>query len=241
LDRSLPRQLLENTPEAYQQSKGTLFGPWIFTRWIIRAILHSLCIFFVPVLALGERNVARSDGLTHDLWFTSTICYYAVVLVPTFMIWFEMQSYTLIHALAMASSLFTLFIVVFVINYLRSIDPDLYGIVNELYSSASFWFVLALTVSIPLIVELAFRAFKRHLAPTYTQMLQEYNYRVKQFYRNKNDRVGGSGDVRNGDAKTPESRPDFPRAPKTPATQTKASRQREEVLDRLKLKDKKTG
>jgi len=243
LDRSLPAKLLENTPEAYQQNKGTLFGPWIFTRWIIRAVLHSLCIFFVPVLAMDQQFVARSDGLTHDLWYTSTICYYCVVLLPTLIILFEMQSQTIVHYISIGISLVTLFLFVYLINVFRTLDSDLYGVINRLYGTASAWLIIIITVAIPLIVEGTFRAFKRHLRPTYTQILQEYwnrsgklQYGRQQDLRDLPRRMSGAAAL---SAAQLESKRDLRPIATTPKSPAREDRQREQVLDKLKSMDKK--
>ncbi len=101
-------------------------------------------------------------------------------MLPTCMILFEMFSWTFLHGAALASSVFSLYLVTFIINVLRTLDPDLYGVVDRIYASGAAWFTLILAVSIPLLAELVARYTKRHLVPTYTERMQEYDYAVRQ-------------------------------------------------------------
>jgi len=232
LDRVLPQSLLENTPEAYAQQKGTAFTASIFARWILRSCLHGLCIFFVPVLALDGRgvNVAAPGGQTHDWWVTSTVVYFAVVLVPTFMILYEMNSWTFLHMTAIAISVFTLYFCTWLINLLSAIDPDLYGVVDRIYANANAWLTLVMTVGIPLIVELTFRYAHRQFSPTYTEVLQEHDFIVHSFRRQASQpRTGAVID---------EKEPSKP--VKTPQSPARHDHTKAEALLHLKTLDAKS-
>jgi phospholipid-transporting ATPase len=180
VDRSLPKNLLENTPEAYAQAKHQYFNGPVFFLWILRSFLHGIAVFFGPLLALGYNSVVHANGQTNGLTFMSSVAYYAVVLIPTFLIYFEMQSFTFFHALTIFLSLLAVFLINFIINVFGGLVPDMYGEVDSLYANPMAWLTIIWTMMVPLLVELSFRAFHRHLTPFYTHILQEWSFLASQ-------------------------------------------------------------
>jgi hypothetical protein len=49
----------------------------------------------------------------------------------------------------------------------------------QIYANANAWLTLILALAIPLLVELIFRYSKRHLCPTYTEVIQEHDFLVR--------------------------------------------------------------
>lgn len=181
-DRPLPRQTLSNNPSAYREQKGRLFTSQIFASWLARSVCHSAILFFIPYAALGMHNTVSSDGYTHDLWFFSTTVFMCICLVVSLTIMFEFQSVTLLHALAVWLSLAALFLAVSVLSLWNSLNPNLYGVVPQMFATPAFWLTCLLTVSIPLLLELFLKGLARDLWPTYTHILQE-RVRVKRIER----------------------------------------------------------
>lgn len=172
-DKMLPQSTLSDHPEIYRRAKHGAFNPPIFASWILRAFVHGVIIFFIPYAAIGTTNVNHIDGKSNDLWFFSTVCYFITVLAPTFLIIFEMANVTLIHWIGVFISVFTLFLCNWLINLFPSLVPDEYGVVNNIYSSPSFWFLTVLTLSICMLIELAGRGLQREFFPTMIQVYQE--------------------------------------------------------------------
>jgi hypothetical protein len=174
-DKMLPAEFLQDNPTLYQRQKHTAFDPLIFSGWIFRSFLHAIIIFFIPYAAFGVANVSQSDGRADGIWYFATTAYYCTVMTPTLLILFDMSNVTFLSWMALASSVSSLFIVTWIMNYLTSLVPDLNGLINTMYSSAMFWLVLVITVGICLVLELIWRAAMRELYPTVVQIYQEIN------------------------------------------------------------------
>jgi len=171
-DQPLRRDILENNPRAYRESRGRGFRRRGFFGWIVRSLTHSVIIFFAPFWSLNT-DLMGGDGYTHGLWYTSTIVYYCVVLVPTLLIIFNMVSITTFHAASVLISLATLLSFTFVASLLIGVNAELYGVINQMYTYPHAWLVIMMSVSIPLLLELLYRAMRLHLRPTFAQILQE--------------------------------------------------------------------
>jgi len=169
-DQSLPRSVLENNPKAFGEARGSMFKGRGFA-WITRAFIHGLVMYFIPWVSLSFD--VFENGKTGDLWHVSTTVYYCVVLCPTFMILYNMKSITWIHAGALAFSLWSLFLFSYMASILVELNPDLYGVVNKIYSSPRVWFIMILMIMVPLLLELLYRGARYDLRPTFTQILQE--------------------------------------------------------------------
>jgi magnesium-transporting ATPase (P-type) len=90
LNKHLPRSTLENNPAAYREAKNKAFTSIGFLGWIMRSVIHSIILFFIPLGTIGYNNISYSGDPGHGLWYFSTSVYFCVVMVPTFLIVFEM-------------------------------------------------------------------------------------------------------------------------------------------------------
>ena len=173
LDKMLPADFLQDNPSLYALQKHTAFDAMIFSGWIFRAFLHGCVLFFIPYGAFGVENINQSEGRADGIWYFSTTAYYCTVMTPTLLIIFDMSNITFLNWLALLSSVSSLFVVTWIMNYLTSIVPDLDGVINTMYENASFWLVLIVTVGICQVLELIWRAFMRETYPTIVQIAQE--------------------------------------------------------------------
>lgn len=180
LDKPLPKAMLENNPIAFKEQKHQAFNAFVFGCWILRSFLHSISIFFFPLLTFGYQNVAKSDGTSHDLWFWSTTVFFGAALLPTFQVIFIMQSIQIVHLIFILLSIVAIFFVIFLLELFISLNPGLYGVVSQMYTAPSFWLTLALSVLTPLLIEMAFRFIKRQCRPTFTHILQELLYIARE-------------------------------------------------------------
>lgn len=159
----------------YREFKGKGFSKMIFAGWIFRAVLHASIIFLVPVLSLRD-TVVLDEGQTHGVWFVSTTVFFCVVLVPTFIITFEMMTFNASHILSVWFSIFSLYVFVYGFASVNTFNPNLYGVVQRQIMTPSFWLVLVLTTSIPLYLELIYRGLRRNLRPSIVDIVQERIY-----------------------------------------------------------------
>jgi len=132
-----------------------------------------LILFFMAYGAIGDPDVVTSNGQPGGIWAFSIVVFMNVVCTAGLLIMFDMASITLLHAFSVAISMFGIIVLCFLLNLTRSFNPNLYHVLNVLYASPTFWLTLIVSVSIPMLMELAFRAAKRELRPAYAVILQE--------------------------------------------------------------------
>ena len=162
--------MLENNPIAYKFAKGKAFNLKVFLSWGLKSIIHVTILFIVSFYASKSVD---ADGMT-NLWLSSTIVFYAVAIVPSLLVVFLMENFTLVHFLSIfPCSLGSIFLFSWLLNFSESYNPDLYGVINQIYTSATAWLILLIACSIPLLMELAIRGIRRHLRPSFTEILQE--------------------------------------------------------------------
>lgn len=175
-DQILPRSTLHNTPEVYLHSKGRAFNSLVYLSWILRAVVHSVIIFFVPYACF----IYQSQSLNHDadptdLSVGSTTVYYATVLLPTFVILAEMRSVNFFALLGIFLSVSSLVLVTVIMSapLLRRVVPSFTGVIFEMFSYPKFWFVLIVTLSTPILLEVACRYVRDMYFPAFYTLLRE--------------------------------------------------------------------
>jgi magnesium-transporting ATPase (P-type) len=173
-NQPLPPQVLEDNPLAYRAQRGTQFSSKAFTRWVKRVFLHSLMLYFIPMFCLAGRfEVASDTGHTTGMWAVSTATFVCLVLLVTCILVFEMATITLLHTAVTVASLCSLFLFMAILSSMQVLNPDLYGVVFEFVGQPRIWFIIGFTVSLPLIIELAWRGLRAHLRPTMSQVILE--------------------------------------------------------------------
>ena len=80
-----------------------IFNVYTFIKWIGSAILHSAIIFFFITYAAHPYGLA-SKGMEDGLWLRSILVCSCVYCVVNFKCYYEMESFTILHHLAMAIS-----------------------------------------------------------------------------------------------------------------------------------------
>ncbi len=185
LDKPLPKNTCEDNPTAFREQKGVAFSGSLFASWIFRSFWHAAIIFFFPVMSVGYDNRPSMDGKQSDLWFFSTSVFFATALLPTFLIFFLMQSINLFHIIAFLCSFVSIIVVIIILNtpFFSGINPDLTGVVYRQFASPTFWLTLIISLAVPLLVECCYLFIKRQIQPTFTQILQE-----KLFHHRKAER-----------------------------------------------------
>jgi len=155
-DQVLPRDTLSNNPLVYKERKGKAFSGSIFATWVFRSFWHGLVLYFIPREAF-RHEVVTADGTVQGLWYWSTTIFYTVAVVPSVLVLFEMHNLSVLHAFAIFSSFGSLFIFTAIMNLLLWFDFSFYGVATRMMTEAGFWLCFIVTISIPLLIELAYR------------------------------------------------------------------------------------
>lgn len=167
-DKPLSKWTLQNHPVLYASHRGRAFTLWRFLGWVLRAFLHAAIAFFIPIFGMtGDR--AR----TNDIFWTSTVVLYAIVLIPTQIIMFNMATMNFLHLCALLSSYVSVIAVTFILSDLPTFDAPFYMTVMKLWVDAEAWLSLILACALPLLLELAYRSFMVAFHPTPMQVMKE--------------------------------------------------------------------
>jgi len=167
-ERALPANLLENNPGAVKMHKDTLFNSTIFFQWILRAVIHAIVIVGIPFATVD----AALENQSSDLWYTSTVSFYCCCLIPTFLILFDIQSFTFLHGFAFVICSFgSIFIWIWILSFLE--NPDILGAPEYILGNLNTWLIMIVTIMIPMLLELVFRGYCVMHDPSFTHVLRE--------------------------------------------------------------------
>jgi len=170
----LSRSTLENDPRAYLSiAHKHFFHDTVFLSWMLRAVWNSLWIFGCCFFVVGLGDVSGEAGRNHGIWLLSTTVYTAVVLLVTLRILFECQSINVYVIGAVLLSFFGYFPVVLLANAMPSVNPNLSGIYRLVFHNVLIWALLIMCVGVPLLVDAFSWGWRRHVSPTYVNVLQE--------------------------------------------------------------------
>lgn len=180
-DQALHYNTLQDSVAAYRENKGKSFNIKVFAAWIFRAILHGTITWFLCYYCARDstmREIGNSGGgFTMDIWYFELQCYYPVVLVSNLIIILEMHNITFVHAFCLVVCSFGSMWVFPMIGSSEELpinmSTDIQGVVEILYSQPEFYLICFLAASVPIIVELFFRACKQIFRPTLANILQE--------------------------------------------------------------------
>eukprot|EP00808_Paulinella_micropora_P007559 g34298.t1 len=195
VDQKLSAATLQNNPLAYSEQKGRSFRLEGFFSWIVRSFVHGAICYWVPILVLRESGAigwARQTGWTTDIWYESSVVYLTICLLPNFMVFYVHTTINALNWFAefVSFACILIFIYLAAIPAMRWFNPDLLGVIDMMFASGNVWFAVLLAVSIPMLMELAYRFAYRDLRPSYSQILQE-RVRVKQLQAKKRERLMG--------------------------------------------------
>jgi len=185
LDKRLNRITLQNNPVVLRETRGTAFSAPLFFTWIVRSVVYGSICFFIPLYTMTGDEPHGSEGAS--LFWISTASLISLVLVPTFLIMFEMQSITFLHWMAILSSISSVIFIHVVYNLLAS--TRLYYIFFDICKSFQAGLSIFLTVSLPLIIELAYRAGKLAWQPSLTQIMQEKMFTKRRARRKHRESI----------------------------------------------------
>jgi uncharacterized membrane protein YgcG len=180
LDQPLPKDVLENNPQVYKDGKGKSFNSRVFLGWLVRALLHSFILFFVPYNLIGS-TIVTTNGQSTGMWVFSTVVYQCAALIATLIIMFDMISVTIIHVATLVVSVVAMYLLLFPMEEMLSFNPNLYGVVDVVLKSPTCWLTVLMVLTVPTLFEFARRAAKREFKPSLTQVYQE---RLTTEYKN---------------------------------------------------------
>ncbi|KAL0486648.1 phospholipid-transporting ATPase IA, partial [Acrasis kona] len=196
-DRDVSCATSLNVPKLYAYGqKCEYYNMKVLAGWLLTATWHSLCCFFVPMLAIGA-TTELSNGRPADYLHFQCMVYACVVVVANLKVGLESGSWTFFHHLSIWGSIlgYFVFVAIFAGAYpavdkiIPSSAPPLivdfrYQFRNgffEFYHSANhwvYWFVMLLAVVLSLGKDVLWKAIKQNIR--IGDMLQQV-YHVAQY------------------------------------------------------------
>eukprot|EP00808_Paulinella_micropora_P016094 g82103.t1 len=176
-DKKLSRSTIQNNPLAYAESKGKAFRKSIFFGWIFREFIYSIFSYYIPFYSMAN-GVVGPSGLVNGFWYMSTVVYLVICLTPHFLILLISNTIDVILIGGILISFALIFGSFAILSNSISWSSTFYGITDMIYPAPQTWLILLLGISVPLLLELAYRGLQRDMRPTYAQILQE-RYRLR--------------------------------------------------------------
>jgi magnesium-transporting ATPase (P-type) len=182
-DRDVPKEVCMKFPELYVAGqKDYYFNLRIFSIWILNAILHSACCFFIPFIAyhFGLLNAGKTPS--HET--LGVTVYTCVILVVTLKVGLESYSWTAFHHLIIWGSILAWFVYQTVYSLLWELVPawrfwpvttvddstrDIYFSFYIAAQNSAFWFILILTIVVALLRDVVWECISRNIV--YTRQL----------------------------------------------------------------------
>lgn len=175
--KALNRATLQNNPSTYREQRGA-FTKYTFLSWVLRSILYSATSFFIPIYSItGEKE--KIDVI---FWYSETVVI-IMVFVSALLAQFEMTNINFLHWMTLLSSYgsIILFTQIFALTTVNTM-----GIDSKTWQSPETVMTSILTLTVPVLIEIAWRHIQRQRDPSLTQIMQE-RVRFGRNERNKKD------------------------------------------------------
>jgi magnesium-transporting ATPase (P-type) len=189
-DTEAPRILhLDQFPELYQDGiKNRLFNTKEFWKYTFTALIHSLMLFYLPMLAASDMEEPET-GLAYGLSGHGITAYTAVLLVVTLKCGLETNTWTIINAGMCVASVYLwfLFLIIYcvVFEYFPSFQDSAfwYGADTRALSHGVCWLVVIVVTVMSLLRDFSYKCYKRNYNPTLVHCVQQFESASPNFTR----------------------------------------------------------
>jgi len=172
-DRDVSYRKIKEYPELYETGlKKHEFSAFIFWCWISWGILHSIILFFLTFFLF--KDVMHISGRDTGLFYAGTTFYTAVIITVNLLLCIELNSWTILHVLAVALSIFLWFLFMIVYQLIKSADNnEMYYISWILFRMPGYWLTILLVTCVCLWPFLSYKIFRRNYFPMNVHIVQE--------------------------------------------------------------------
>ncbi|KAK9509761.1 hypothetical protein O3M35_007001 [Rhynocoris fuscipes] len=151
------------------------FGIMIFWLWITNALVHSVLLFWLPLLCVSDGNVWK-NGREGGYLILGNFVYTYVVTTVCLKAGLHMNFWTVVTHLAIWGSIIAWFLLILVYSYLWPLVPFgavMVGMDRMIFTSWVFWFALVLIPIAVLIPDLAVIVIQRTIFKSLTEAVRE--------------------------------------------------------------------
>ncbi len=151
-------------PSLYHSTqKSEYFNCWVFWHWMGNSLIHSVLLFWLPML--GYRTcVVWVNGHSGDYLVLGNIVYSLVVVTVCLKAGLEMESWSWICHLSVWGSIALWFIFLIVYSFFWPLGiplaANMAGMAVMVYSTPLFWWGMVLIVATALMPDIIYKAVK---------------------------------------------------------------------------------
>ena len=111
-DKQMEYNELMRNPSHYKVGlQGTLFGTFVFWRWVFEAVWQGLAILMISVHAVCDSTSDRDEGRMHGMWFAGLLVYSLIVTVANIQILVFSYSHTWFSVTIIGLSILSYYVV----------------------------------------------------------------------------------------------------------------------------------
>ncbi|KAF2070558.1 hypothetical protein CYY_008121 [Polysphondylium violaceum] len=178
LDQDVSAESSMKYPQLYASGqKDSEFNLRILWIWILEAWVHSVVVFFGVYGIYQYGGNLLESGLTLDLWSMGQNIFIVVVLTVNLKLALETRYWTWLTHFSIWGSILIWFIWVSVLAVIPGIGSsssgEVYQVAFKVFSSAYFWFSLAVLPVICLVPDTLYKYIQRDIKPYSFQIVQE--------------------------------------------------------------------
>jgi len=181
------RLFKENMAVFYKETRDAdIFRKSEFLKWSLIGLLHSICIFGLPVIVYNQSPLLK-DGKTDGLWAMSITAYSACIYIVNAVLWIETQYWTSLTWVGYIALSIILYFPVFVIVY--NYVPGQYTsfMIYDVLRPYLHWFCLIICVGVAIIPFYALRSYNYMFQESQVKRVRE---EVAQLSANESARSG---------------------------------------------------
>ena len=163
-----------NIPALYKETqKGVFFNNKIFWKWIFNAILHSIILFWLPMMAY-EYGTVWKNGFNNDFLALGNTVYTCVILTVCLKAGLETNAWNWIIHLSIWGSIAAWFFYITVVSYFwpaLSFFEDfafMTGMIGMLVRTPFFWLCLLMVPFCTLLPDVVLQSLKLTIKPSPT-------------------------------------------------------------------------
>ncbi|KAK2196159.1 bifunctional P-type ATPase [Babesia duncani] len=178
VDQDVDKRLSFKYPQLYRLGqKNYYLSTWTFISWILTAFFHSLIIFYVVDIGLGDRFVVpTSDGTLMSHAMFGMALTFIVLIVVSLKLIMETWLFTTLYLLTFVLCFYAFLFTIFGCSLIPKFGNALLGASFMLLSSWRFWIVLLTAVLPALYRDYCNKVLHYSFKPHYYQYVQQHEY-----------------------------------------------------------------
>lgn len=174
-DQNVEQNIITAFPQVYGSEgiKQIYYTHRRFFIYLFESFYHSLVCYFVPIAVYANPST-NSSGLIADSYQLGTVIAVAAIIDVNLSVALDTHSWTWMNHVGVWGSCLIIFIFVMILG--TSTDSAMYGVTQDLFSQAPFWFSIFLTIVISLGPRFLWYVYKREVRPSDSMVLSEIGY-----------------------------------------------------------------